>query len=60
MHACDGVVGGLDYGIFGAAWGSKRGDDNWDSRCDFNQNSLIDGIDYGILAANWGNTYPDQ
>lgn len=49
----NGMVEGLDYGILGASWGSKEGDDNWNCHCDFNMNSVIEGLDYGIFGANW-------
>jgi len=50
----NGIVEGLDYGMFGAAWGSKEGDPNWDPNCDFNYNGYIDGLDYGTFGAHWG------
>jgi hypothetical protein len=50
----NGIVEGLDYGMFGAAWGSEEGDPNWDPNCDFNDNSWIEGLDYGTFGAHWG------
>jgi hypothetical protein len=53
----DGSVDGLDLGIMCAAWGSLKGDPNWDQRADLNYDDVIDGVDFWILLANWGHDY---
>jgi len=55
----DGRVGSKDQGIFGAAYGSRPGYSNWDSRCDLDGSGVVNSADLGILGANYGNVYPD-
>ena len=43
----DGIIGGLDLGLFLSEWGSIQ--------ADLNDDGLVDGIDLGILLAGWGN-----
>lgn len=52
----DGTVNIEDLTIFSRAFGSRKGDQNFDSRCDFNNDSVVDGIDLILLAYNWGET----
>jgi len=59
----NGVIDGLDYGMFGAAWNSHGPDipdpgdppsENWNPNCDFNDNGVVEGLDYGIFGLHWG------
>jgi len=56
----NGMLDGLDYGMFGATWGKmdekfekQPADPEFDARFDFNNNGMIDGLDYGTFGANW-------
>jgi len=50
----DGTVNIDDLIIFSRCFGSKKGDQNYDARCDFNNDGTVDGIDLILLAYNWG------
>ena len=50
----DGLVNLEDLTLFSRSFGSKKGDMNYDSRCDFNNDGFVDGIDLILLAYNWG------
>lgn len=50
----DGTVNIDDLAIFSRAFGSKKGDQNFDARCDFNNDGAVDGVDLILLAYNWG------
>jgi hypothetical protein len=54
---CDGIVNGKDASSLGLAWGSKRGDSNYNAYnayCDFDGDGVIGGIDAAIVGLNWG------
>jgi hypothetical protein len=53
----DGIVNYLDAIILGAAWGSIKGDANFDKRADLNYDDSINYLDSAILGANYGNDY---
>ena len=50
----DGTVDINDLVLFSNAFGAKKGDSNYDPRCDFNDDGYIDGLDLILLAYNWG------
>jgi hypothetical protein len=45
----DGVVGGTDFNILRAAFGSALGAPNYDARCDSNDDDVIGGADYNFF-----------
>ena len=49
----DGVVNGVDLGIFARAWGYAAGQPNYDYRCDFDNEGIVGANDFRILAAAW-------
>lgn len=51
----DGKIDGEDLVIFAAAFGSKKGDANFDPNCDFNEDGVINGADLTLFAKNFGN-----
>ncbi|MEM1423051.1 MAG: hypothetical protein AAGH64_03510 [Planctomycetota bacterium] len=52
----DDIVDLGDFGIFGAAFGSREGDADWDPRCDFNENGEVDLGDFGVFGLQFGLT----
>jgi hypothetical protein len=50
----DGKVDIEDLVLFARAFGSKKGDANFDARADFNNDGFVDGLDLILLAYNWG------
>lgn len=50
----DGKVDIEDLVLFARAFGTKKGDTNYDARADFNNDGLVDGLDLILLAYNWG------
>jgi hypothetical protein len=50
----DGKVDIEDLVLFARAFGSKKGDSNYDPRADFNNDGVVDGLDLILLAYNWG------
>jgi len=53
----DGIVDIYDQIILSGAWGSRRGQANWDQRADLNYDDVIDIYDAIILAQNYGHHY---
>ncbi len=54
----DGKVDIEDLVLFARAFGSKKGDSNYNSRADFNNDGQVDGLDLILLAYNWGEKIP--
>jgi hypothetical protein len=54
----DGDVDPLDLGTLGAAWGSFRGDPNYNPNADVNDDDSIGPLDLGIMGAHWGEMLP--
>ena len=52
----DGVVNILDAILLASAFGSKRGEPNWDPRCDINKDGSVNILDAIILASHFGET----
>jgi hypothetical protein len=50
----DGVVNYQDLFLLARAYGSHRGDSNWNCYADFNADGKVDYIDLFILARNYG------
>lgn len=50
----DGIVDGYDLIELARSFGSRDGDNNYDSRSDISRSGSIDGEDLSILAANFG------
>ncbi len=50
----DGRVDIEDLVLFSRAFGSRKGDPNYDPRADFNNDGVLDGLDLILLAYNWG------
>ncbi len=50
----DCTVNHLDLAIMGAAYGTQRGDPDFDPRADLNGDGIIDYKDLAILGANYG------
>ena len=48
------VINIFDHSIMNGAFGSKRGDDNWDERADFDGNGVINIFDHSIMNGNFG------
>jgi parallel beta-helix repeat protein len=54
----DGSVDMFDALQGASAFGSKRGDPNWNAFADFNKDNVIDIFDLLIVARNFGRTFP--
>lgn len=52
----DGVVDASDLSVLSKSYGSKFGDPDWNSDCDFNIDSKVDVSDLFILSKNYGKT----
>jgi hypothetical protein len=52
----DCVVDLTDFSIFAAAYGSQRGDPNWNVLCDLDRDGVVDLTDFGLFAAAFGTT----
>ena len=52
----DGDVNFADFLTFAGKFGSRRGQDRYDARCDLNADGQIDFADFLIFAANFGAT----
>jgi hypothetical protein len=50
----DGVVDGLDFAIFAAAWRTTPADPAWNPRCDFFTDGVIDARDLEAFMDAWG------
>lgn len=46
----DGVLDLRDVEIFGWAWLTGRGHDEWDGLCDLNDDGQVDWLDWAIFA----------
>ena len=55
-----GVVDDTDLNIVSAAYGSQRGDPNWDSRADLNCDGTVTVFDQRMVAKDYGNVYSYQ
>jgi hypothetical protein len=51
----DGMVDMSDFVLFGSAWGSRFGEENWIGRCDLAEprNYVIDSFDLAVFCAQW-------
>jgi hypothetical protein len=49
----DGLVNINDFVIFSKSFMSKKGDSNFNDRCDFNDDEVIDFFDFIIFAKNY-------
>jgi len=51
----DGMVDMSDFVLFGSAWGSRFGEENWIGRCDLAEprDYVIDSFDLAVLSAQW-------
>lgn len=54
----DGDVDNSDLFDLNKAYGSKLGDSNWDSDCDFDRDNKVDASDLFDLGKNYGRSYP--
>jgi hypothetical protein len=54
----DGNIDIHDAILLAAAFRSKPGDPNWNSKADLNHDGAIDIYDAIIMATNFGKTYP--
>jgi len=52
----DGIIDDQDLNLMRAAFGSMRGDPNWNPDCDLNGDGVIDSTDLGIIGAHYGLT----
>ncbi|MEM1424060.1 MAG: DUF5060 domain-containing protein [Planctomycetota bacterium] len=52
----DGDVDLGDFGVFGGAFGSRSGDDNYDGRADFDGDGDVDLGDFGVFGGAFGRT----
>lgn len=50
----DGVVGGPDYGVLSAAYGSSSGEPAYSEHVDTDGDGVIGGPDYGVLSMLYG------
>ena len=50
----DGFIDMSDIIMVGQAYGSKRGDDNYEERLDFDQDGTIGALELNIMAAMFG------
>jgi len=50
----DKIVDRLDFAIFTNAYGSRKGDENFNEDCDFNQDLKVDLLDLQILSQEMG------
>ena len=51
----DGIVGGPDFSVFIASWGTRVGDAGFDARADANDDGVIGGPDYSYYAMQYQN-----
>ena len=49
-------VGSDDYAALPAAWGSSKGDDNYNVQADVNDDGTVNSADYALFIATWGKT----
>jgi hypothetical protein len=54
----DGVVNGLDFGIFRSAFGTATGDPAYLAALDFNNDGAINGLDFAQFRARFGTALP--
>lgn len=54
----DKKVNSQDLNIFKATLGLKKGDANFDARCDLNFDGIVDEKDFFIFAKHFGEVYP--
>jgi photosystem II stability/assembly factor-like uncharacterized protein len=54
----DGVVNGLDFGLFRNAFGTAVGDPNYLSYLDYNGDGAINGLDFAQFRARFGTSLP--
>ena len=54
----DGAVGASDLVALNEAYGSERGDSNWDPYCDLNGDDKIDASDLFEISKNFGKSLP--
>ena len=50
----DNIVDQRDMAIFSKAFRSKKGEENYNELCDFNQDQLVDMLDFQMLAKEIG------
>jgi hypothetical protein len=54
----DGVVNGLDFGLFRSAFGTATGDPAYLSYLDYNNDGAINGLDFGQFRSRFGTALP--
>ena len=50
------TVGSDDYALFLAAWGSSKGEDNYNIQADINEDETVNSSDYALFLTSWGKT----
>ena len=53
----DGLVNGVDFGLFGTCFGAGIVPPA-DPNCDMNSDGLVNGVDFGLFGGSFGNGQP--